>query len=326
MKRISKIIVSSLIIILMIIGGGYSIYYFSRPSEDKRIITTIFPIYDITRNVMGSDDEIMLLEDTGVDVHSFSPSLRESMHIRNADLFVYIGGESDKWVADLLNMKTSDNFHSLNLFDRIEKLEESDNNIADTDHHTDDDHSGEQSDEIEYDEHIWLSVKNIINMTRIICDKLIEVYPERCELFETNANSYIAKMQTLESEYENVCANKVNKLIFADRFPFLYLIKDYNLNYFACFKGCSTESEASYEVKRKVIDEINTNDVDYVLVLETSDQNLANSIINNSKCKEGVEILVLNSCQSVTRNEAKHLTLIKILEDNLEVLKKVLTK
>lgn len=322
MKRYVKVILASLMIVIMLVGGGYSIYYFSKPSEDKRVITTIFPIYDITREIMGDDKDIMLLEDTGVDIHNFNPSLRESMHIRNADLFIYIGGSSDKWVGDLLQLKTSDNFRSLNLFDSIEKLEESDEGIAD-DHH-DEDHN--HDDDIEYDEHIWLSVKNMIKMTDTICNNLCQVYPDRRETFVNNANAYIEKLQALDLEYYNNCYGKTNKLIFADRFPFLYLTKDYNLDYYACFKGCSTESEATYEVKRKVIDEINNNDVNYILVLETSNQTLAESILSNSKCKKGVEILTLNSCQSVTAIDAKHLSMLSIMQENLEVLKKVLDK
>ena len=65
----------------MLVGGGYSIYYFSKPSEDKRVVTTIFPIYDITREIMGDDKDIMLLEDTGVDIHNFNPSQIGRAHV-----------------------------------------------------------------------------------------------------------------------------------------------------------------------------------------------------------------------------------------------------
>lgn len=364
MKRIIKIIVASLIIVLMFIGGGYSIYYFSKPSENKKVIATIFPIYDITRNIMGSADDILFLEDSGADIHNFQPTAHDMTSISKCELFIFIGGESDKWVGKVLETTDNVNLKTLQLLDEIEKLEESDEGILDshvegsispmkdsagleveenietlisnpssckvtinTNNNASEDNAKsdiEESEDIEYDEHIWLSIKNAIKMTTSIKNSLCQVFPERSEIFKKNAQNYIEKLNNLEKEYESVCSNKEDTLIIADRFPFLYLTKDYNIKYHACFSGCSTDTQASAETMSKLIDKINTCNVEYILTLESSDQSVANSAINDARCKSGVKIDVLNSCQSVSDIDADKTSYIDIMYNNLSVLRKVL--
>lgn len=366
MKRIIKIIVASLMIVLMFIGGGYSIYYFSKPSENKKVIATIFPIYDITRNIMGSDDDILFLENNGADIHNFQPTAHDMTSISKCELFIFIGGESDKWVGKVLETTDNVNLKTLQLLDEIEKLEESDEGILDshvessirpmkdydelafgenikslisnpdsnkvtinTNNHASEDNAKsdkDKSEDIEYDEHIWLSIKNAIKMTTSIKNSLCQIFPERSEIFKKNAGDYIEKLNKLEKEYESVCSNKEDTLILADRFPFLYLTKDYNIKYHACFSGCSTDTQASAETMSKLIDKINTCDVEYILTLETSDQSVAKSAINDARCKTGVKIEVINSCQSVTGMDSDKTSYIDIMYSNLNVLRKVLKK
>lgn len=320
----------------MIVGGGYSIYYFSKPSENKKVIATIFPIYDIAREIMGSSDDIMLLEDTGVDIHSYSPSASDIMSIHKSQLFVYIGGESDEWVGGVLKSSDNPNLKTLCLLDEINAIEESDDNILqgeehhhDEDEDEDDDHSSHEEhdeDEIHYDEHIWLSIKNAKIMTEKIRDGLTLVFPERKELFKVNASKYLEKLEVLDQEYTNACTNKTDTLIIADRFPFIYLTQDYGIDYYACFSGCSTETQASADTISALIDKINSKNSDKILVLETSDKSVANSVINDSRCKSGVEILTIHSCQAVSAKDLNNISYLDIMQSNLEVIKKVLKK
>lgn len=313
----------------MIVGGGYAIYFFSKPSENKKVIATIFPIYDITREIMGSSDDVMLLEDTGVDIHSYTPSASDIMSIHKSELFIYIGGESDEWVGGVLKSSDNPNLKTLCLLEEINGIEESDDNIIqgeDEHHHGDDDEHDEEYDEVHYDEHIWLSLKNAKIMTEKIRDSLTLVFPERKELFKVNANKYLEKLDELDKEYFSVCSNKTDTLIIADRFPFIYLTEDYDINYYACFSGCSTETQASADTISKLIDKINMENADKILVLETSDKSVANSVINDSRCKSGVEALVINSCQSVNAKDLDNTSYLDIMISNLEVIKKVLKK
>lgn len=333
-----KVVLASILIIIMLVGGGYSIYYFSKPSENKKVVATIFPIYDIARNIMGNEEDIMLLEDTGVDIHSYSPSVSDMASIHNSELFIYIGGESDKWVGDVLKSSSNPNLRTLCLIDEVNGIEESDENIIqgeehdhdhedehdDHEHHHEDDEN--EHDEINYDEHIWLSIKNAKIMTEKIRESLTFVFPERQELFKVNANKYLEKLNTLDEEYANVCNNKEDILIFADRFPFIYLTKDYDINYYACFSGCSTETQASADTISTLIDKINSADVDTILILESKNIDETNNIITDSRCKNGVKIEVINSCQSVSAKDLDNTSYLSIMQSNLEVIKKVLKK
>ena len=319
-----KIILSSLLIAVMLGSAGFGIYYFSKPSKDAKVIATIFPIYDIAREIMGGTDDLMLLEDNGVDIHNFSPSAQDMTAIHKSELFIYIGGESDDWVGSVLKSCNNPNLITLQLLDEIEKLEESEEGILQGEE--EEEHHHEEGEEKHYDEHIWLSIKNVIVMTERIRDNLSLVFPERKEIFRINADRYIDKLKALDAEYTEYCSNKTDTIIVADRFPFLYLMNDYGIKYHACFSGCSTETQASADTISTLIDKINVCDVDYILVLETSDQSVANSALSDTRCKSGVGIEVINSCQSVSLKDVENYSYLGIMQSNLEVLKKVLTK
>lgn len=330
-----KVVLASILIVIMILGGGYAIYFFSKPSENKKVIATIFPIYDITREIMGNDDDVMLLEDTGVDIHSYTPIASDIMSIHKSQLFIYIGGESDEWVGGVLKSSDNPNLKTLCLLEEINGIEESDDNIiqGEEHHHEEEDNHDEDAEdnhgeheEVHYDEHIWLSLKNAKIMTEKIRDSLSLVFPERKELFKVNANKYLEKLEDLDKEYAGVCTNKTDTLIIADRFPFIYLTEDYDIKYYACFSGCSTETQASADTISKLIDKINMENADKILVLETSDKSVANSVINDSRCKSGVETLVINSCQSVSAKDLNSTSYLDIMQSNLEIIKKVLKK
>ncbi len=325
-----KVVLASLLIVLMVLSGGYCIYYFAKPSENKKIVTTIFPLYDVVRNIMGNDNDILLLEDNGADIHNYSPTASDMTAIAKCELFVYVGGESDDWVAEVLKSTNNVNLYTVKMLDEIEAIEESNEGIISGDDH-DAEHEHENNhehtdEEIEYDEHIWLSPKNLIVMAGVIKDNLNLIFPERREIFRQNYDSYIQSLQEIDGEYQGVCSNSDKTLIVADRFPFAYLAHDYNLKYYACFSGCSTETQASADMLSKLIAKINSENAKYICVLESSDKVIAKSATGDKECKKGVEILTLNSCQSVGLTQIDKTSLVDVLKSNLEVIKKVIGK
>ena len=315
--RKTKIIIAISVIVLLLGGAIFSIIYFTKKDNNAKVVTTIFPIYDIAREIMGSSDDLLLLENNGSDMHSYQPTAGDITTISKCELFIYVGGESDNWVSGVIASANNINLKTLELINHVEKLEENHDNILNDEEHN-------HNEEVTYDEHIWLSLKNMIKMTESIRDSLCLVYPEKQELFKVNAENYINKLEDLESKYSNELLNKEKTLIIADRFPFRYLVNDYNLNYYAVFSGCSAESEASTETIATLIDKINENNINYVLVLETSDKSIANRAITDTKCKEGVGVLVINSCQSVNVKDLDNISYLEIMEQNLVNLKKAI--
>ena len=319
MRKLKAILCIFLVVCLL--GGGiFSLFYFSRGRDHRKVVVTIFPLYDICREILGSEEDIMLLESTGVDMHSYQPSAQEITAIMESEIFIYVGGASDFWVDDVLASSSSVNLKTLRMMDSIDKLEESMDGIVDSEEH-DNEHENHEE---EYDEHIWLSIKNMIDMTNAMLDSLIDIFPHIQELLKENASNYIDKLQALENEYSDVFKDKETTVVFADRFPFTYLAKDYGMKYLGAFHGCSSDTEASVSIISKLIDKINEEELKYICVLENSDKAIAESVIGDTRCRDGVQILVIDSCQSVSSDDLNVMNYIDIMEKNLVNFKKAL--
>ncbi len=317
-----KAIASIILIIAMLTSGIWALVYFAKDSETKKVVVTTFPIYDICVNIMGNDDEIILLQDNGVDMHSYQPTVKDKTVINSAELFIYMGGHSDNWVGDIVRNSDNVNFNDLSLMNFVETLDESTDNIVAPGEH-DHDHEHEHEDCV-IDEHIWLSVKNMIKMTEGILEELVDIFPHIELYLRENAENYIAKLSALDSEFERVTEGKSTTIVLADRFPFLYLANDYGLRFVSAFSSCSTDSQASAEVVVRLIEEINANNLNYICKLETSDSTFAESVISNNMCRAGVQVVELNSCQSVVSNNIASMSYIDIMQNNLNVIERVL--
>ena len=296
---------------------------------DKKlnIVTTIFPEYDWTRAILGDradDVNLTMLLDNGTDLHSFQPAVKDIMKVSSCDLLIYVGGESDQWIEDALESAQNKDMKTINLMEVLGdsiKEEETVEGMQESDH----DHDHEDEEEKEYDEHVWTSMRN----AEVICDAIAatleEMDPENKEIYQSNAETYKEKLSALDEEYqETVDSAKQKTLIFADRFPFRYLVDDYGLNYYAAFSGCSAESEASFKTVTFLAGKVDELGVKSVLTMEKSDDRIAQTVIENTKAKDQ-KILQLNSMQSITSEEiADGATYLSVMEDNLGVLKEAL--
>ena len=300
-----------------------------------KIVATTFPQYDWIREIIGKDNtnvDLQLLMKNGGDLHSYQPTAGDIANISDANLFVYVGGESDEWVDDALEEKTNKDMKVINMMqtlgDDIDEEEEGlEKESEDHDHdhddkdHDDKDHDDKDHDEIEYDEHVWLSLKRAQKIVKAIADELVELDPTNAKKYQANAEAYIAKLSSLDKSYEStVNAVKDKTWIFADRMPFHYLAKDYGITTYAAFNGCSTETNASFDTivtLAKYVDEFGIN---HIMTIEGSDHKLAKAVIENT-AEKNQEILTLNSLQSVSQSDIdKGLTYYGAMEENLKVL------
>ena len=288
-----------------------------------QIVTTIFPEYDWVRELTKGNDnvEITLLLDNGVDLHSYQPTADDIIKVSDCDMFIYVGGESDEWVEDALANKTNKDMVVINLLDVLGENVKEEEIVEGMEGEEED----EEEEGPEYDEHVWLSVKS----SSIICSKIAEELekadPDNKSIYEANAKEYIAKLDELDNKYQDVVSGaKYDTVLFGDRFPFRYLVDDYNLDYFAAFVGCSAESEASFETITFLSDKVDELGLKSILQIETSDGKIANTIKDNTKSKDQ-QILTMDSMQSVTADELQSsVTYISVMESNLEVLKSAL--
>lgn len=309
-------------------GCGFS----GQKENDKiRIVTTVFPIYDWVRAVVGDLDgvEITMLLDSGVDLHSYQPSVEDIIKISTCDLFFYVGGESDEWVDDVLTDATNKDMVVVSLLDalgdaaKIEEIVEG----MEHEHEHEEEHGEEQEEEHEeeYDEHIWLSLKNASRLTAVIAEKIGGVDSARAEDYRKNADTYCAKLSALDAEYAGaVAAASTKTLLFADRFPFRYLAEDYGLSYYAAFSGCSAETEASFETVLFLAKKVDELGLSAVMQIESANGRLAETVRDNTRSKDQ-KILTMDSLQSVTGRDVKDgADYLDVMRRNLEVLKAAL--
>lgn len=300
---------------------------------DKKlnIVATIFPEYDWTRAVLGDledDVNLTMLLDNGTDLHSFQPAVKDIMKVSSCDLLIYVGGESDQWIEDALESAQNKDMKTINLMEVLGdsiKEEETVEGMQESGHDHEHDHDHEDEEEKEYDEHVWTSVRN----AEVICDKIAdtleEMDPDNKEIYQSNLEAYKEKLSALDKEYQETVDNAEQKtLIFADRFPFRYLVDDYGLNYYAAFSGCSAESEASFKTVTFLAGKVDELGVGSVLTIEKSDDRIAQTVIENTR-EKNQKILQLNSMQSITSEEiSEGATYLSVMEDNLKVLKEAL--
>ena len=309
------------------------------------VVCTIFPEYDWIRQLVGDKKdnyEITYLLDKGVDLHSYQPTAEDIAKIANCDLFVYVGGESDGWVNDALKESKNDKMQVVNLLETlgknvkpeevVEGMQEEDEHDHDHDHddkdhddkdhdHEDADHDHDHEEETEYDEHVWLSLRNATALVNTLAEKLQTIDPENKDYYATTAADYTAKLGDLDSRYlATIKKAKIKTVLFGDRFPFRYLVDDYGLKYYAAFVGCSAETEASFETVAFLAKKTDDLKLKNVLVIENSDQKIAKKIVETTKDKNQ-NIVVLNSMQSITNEDiANGATYLSIMESNLKAL------
>ena len=296
-----------------------------------QIVCTIFPEYDWVREIIGDSSDafdVQLLLDNGTDVHNYQPTVDDIVKISNSDVFIYAGGESETWVRDALKNAVNPDIRVVNLLEVLKdslKEEELVEGMTDShaghDHH----HEDEEEDELEYDEHVWLSLENAGKCVEEISRVLSEVDSEHTKDYKENADAYVGKLERLKEGYQDMVqqADK-DTILVADRFPFRYLMEECGLKYYAAFSGCSAETEASFETITFLIDKVDSLNLGTVLVIENSDHSLAETIVANTRDKNQ-KILVLNSLQSLTRKEIQSgVTYLSIMRDNLQVLSEAL--
>ena len=319
-----KKFLSAIVAVFLAVGSLTACSSAGAKSSNKiNIVTTIFPEYDWVMNVLGENPagaEVTMLLDNGVDLHSFQPTAADIMKISSADLFVYVGGESDDWVEDALKEAVNKNMIVINLLDVLGDSVKEEELVEGM--QGEDEEEEEEEGEVEYDEHVWLSLKNAQVLVQSISDAIQKIDSANAETYKNNTAKYIESLKSLDADYRAaVDSASVKTILFGDRFPFRYLVDDYGLSYYAAFVGCSAETEASFETITFLAKKVDELGLPAVLTIEGKDKRIAETIIENTASKNQ-KVLTLDSMQSVSSKDIQNgTTYISIMESNLAVLK-----
>ena len=316
MKKLIALVLA-LVLCLSVLAGCAAGNAGKTETGKFKITVSIYPLYDWVKNLTHDAEnvELSLLVDNGTDMHSYQPTADDMVGIADSDMFVYVGGESDKWVDDAMNgIIQPDKTEVVNLLDALgdrAKTEESVEGMQ----------KEAEEEEEAADEHIWLSLKNAETLCESLSEKLQQADAANAETYKKNTESYTEELKKLDASYmEALSAKKYDTLLFADRFPFRYLVDDYGLKYYAAFAGCSAESEASFETVAFLSDKLRELSLPAIITIDGSDKKIAETVLKTSGCK--AEILTLDSMQSATADCGE--TYLSVMESNLEALKKAL--
>lgn len=303
--------------VMCLVVGALSLTACDIPGRDKEndgklnIVTTIFPSYDFAKELCGDGATVTMLLKPGQESHTYEPTAQDILAIEKCDLFIYVGGENDKWVEDILE-SFDEPVDTVRMIDFADTC---------TDSHDEDSHDHEGH-EHETDEHVWTSPKNAISITQGISEKLCEIDSENKDKYEQNCDSYVKELEALCGEIQSVVdSSKRKTLVFGDRFPFVYFARDFGLDCYAAFEGCSTETEPSAQTMASLIERINAENIPVVLYIEFSAQTVADSIAEQTGCRS----LLFHSCHNVTDEEIENgATYLSLMRGNIEVLKEAL--
>lgn len=286
--------------------SGYS----NSDSGKLKIISTVFPPYDLARQIAGDNAEISILLPPGSEIHNYEPSAKDMIAIRNCDIFLYIGGENEQWAEKLINSNDTENVTAVKLIDYVPTLSE------DEDEH---DHDHDHEHEHETDEHIWTSPKNAQLMLSAVYDAICKVDPSDKQTYTKNKDAYAKQLSDLDDAYRSAVDNAKNKtIVLADKFPFRYLAHEYGLEFSAAFAACSDESEPGVSTMIKLTKTIKENNIPAVYYLEFSSTKIADTLCDEA----GATKLMLHSCHNVSKQDIENnVSYVDLMKQNLENLK-----
>lgn len=279
------------------------------------VVTVLFAEYDFANHISGGLADVTMLLPPGSESHSYDPTPQDIIAIKNADIFVCGGGESDSWIDVILDSLDETGAEVIKMTDICQLKEEETVDGMQAE-------KGEDDEEVEYDEHVWTSPKNALLIIDEIEKTMCLKDAENAPLYHENALNYKTEIEKLDNDIRKVCAEaQRNELVFADRFPFRYFTDEYSLKYYAAFPGCSSEAEPSAKTVKFLIDKVREDNIPAVLTIEFSNQAIAYAV----KEETGAKILRFHSCHNVTKEQfAEGVTYVSLMRSNLESLKEAI--
>ncbi|MBR3323211.1 zinc ABC transporter substrate-binding protein [Candidatus Saccharibacteria bacterium] len=270
-------------------------------NEHPKIVVSNFVAYDFAREITGDKDIKMLIK-PATETHDFEPSPQDIVDITDADFFIYNGGESERWVENILQDNNISENKTIRMMDFVELKQE----------------DGED----EYDEHIWTNPLNAVRIINAIRDHLIAKNSGKVNEYAENADNYTSRIMQDDQKIRDIVKTaKRKELIFADRFPFRYFVDEYGLDYSAAFPGCSEQTEASSQTITELIEKVKANNIPVILKIELTSDALAKTIASET----GAEIRTMNAAHNVSQADFDAgKSYADYLEQNIVVLEEAL--
>ena len=320
--------------------------------EQKKysVVSTSFPGYDFARAVTKNTNiSTKMLVKPGAEAHTYEPTPQDIIDIKNADMFIYVGGDSDTWVEKILKDVDTKKTHVVKLVDLVstvneeivEGMEDEDEHDHDHNHdhakhdhnhdhdhdHADYDHEShehkhehnEKEEGPEIDEHVWTSPKKAMEIVKKIAEVASEIDAEEKTKINDNTEKYVAEIAQVDKDLHQAIDGKISEIVVADRFPFRYFADEFGLKYAAAFSGCSEQTEASAKTISFLINKVKQDKIKKIYKIELSNGKIAEIVSKDT----GAEFLELHSAHNVTADDfSKGVTYVDLMKRNLAALSK----
>lgn len=321
--HLKRSLFAAYLILIVILSSLFLCGCNSKPHENNtgiiKIVTTIFPQYDFARAVTGELADVTMLLSPGTETHSFEPTPKDIKAIQNCDIFIYTGGESDSWLDGILESIDTSNITLISLMKITDLIEEEHKEGMESD---DSEHDSEHEHDKEYDEHVWTSPINAIAIVKKIAEVVSSKDPDNANFYNSNANNVIEELTSIDEQFRQITSAAKRKLfVFGDRFPLLYFAKEYELDYFAAYPGCSSGTEFSPSTIAFLIDKVKEENIPVVFKIELSSDNVARTIADET----GAKVLTFYSCHNISLKDYRSgETYISLMKKNIKSLKEAL--
>ena len=273
-------------------------------AEKMRVITTIFPVYDISRQVGGTLCEVSMLIPPGTESHSYEPTPRQIAGLGKCALLIYTNPYMEPWIEKAAQGAGVNAGDVINSCKNIALLSGGD---------ADDDH--EQHQHGGKDPHAWLDPRNAAKMTENIAAAFEKKDPGNAEQYRVNAKAFIKALLEFDAlAQKTISGFSKKKFYFAGHFAYGYFVSRYGLEYASPFKGFSPDAEPTPKALAKMSDEIKKDGATVIYREELLSSRLADALASEG----GLTVLELSAAHNVSRKElSEGITFLSILRRDL---------
>ena len=297
---------------------GFLLFALVSDNADKQdnnkvsVVTTTFASYDFAREITGEYADVYMLLAPGEESHTYEPTPDDIMKIQQCDLFIYGGGESEKWVDTILDSLDNE-IRTVKMMGAVELHQAENHN-----HESDAEHNHSE----EYDEHVWTSPSNALIISEEIFRHLCLIDEVNFKVYNENYNRFSAELTDLDRKFSSMIESSDKKLIvIGDRFPLMYFTERYNLGYVSAFPGCSAQTEANPATLAKLIETVRDENINTVFKVDLSKGSVAYTVSELT----GADVKTLYSCHVISSEDfISGETYISLMMRNFEALKAAL--
>jgi len=290
------VLVIVLFLIALLIGV---IFYANKPNNKMKIVTTLFPLYDIAKSIGNDKVEVTLLIPPGVEAHTYEPKPSDIVKINESDIFIYTGGIMEPWVADIINSITDNTTTIVNASKGILGIKDSTNNQI-------------------IDPHFWLDFMNMIKITNSIAKAINLKDPTNKEYYTANIDTYVSQLNALIKDFRKGLSKcESNTIIYTGHSAFEYFEKRYGISFSTAY-GPVPNAEASAQDIVKLVDQVKKDNIKYIYYEKLVGSQFAQTLADET----GAIILPLNPVDNITKEEFdSNATFDSIMRINLENIK-----